>query len=301
MFLGTVAAKADVEISPESLNQVKSATIFLKVEINGTRRESRRTVYATGFLAKVVGDTGYIFARSEPFLPFDAFTWIDECVAIFSSGAKNETTLTAEVLAPDPYSTFTLLKVTGVPRSARPIEPVNLADVTETMRVYLLGFPLGRRFAQGTRNPAITISKGSVSAILRNQDDQVTSLRLDGDVNRGTEGGPVVDARGKLVGVVGGRVPNSGIGAAYPPGVVADLFDGTIGGARVRTRKVENGTAIVDIEASRLDPLDRLKTVTFHYLPESVVKERPRQSEDGWTPLQGAQKVDLRLGKTSAS
>ena len=62
----------------------------------------------------------------------------------------------------------------------------------------------------GKGNPAVTISRGGIAALVRDQHGQLTSLKLDEGLIPGG-GGPIVEERtGTLIGLLVGRTPRRG-------------------------------------------------------------------------------------------
>ncbi|MFO0887678.1 MAG: serine protease [Isosphaeraceae bacterium] len=93
------------------------------------------------------------------------------------------------------------------------------ATLAELMEVVVLGFPFGRGGAPGPdQYPSISINRGSISS-LRRKDGQVERIQLNAAVNPGNSGGPLLDPKGKVVGVIVGRVEaqfGAGIDLAIP-------------------------------------------------------------------------------------
>jgi S1-C subfamily serine protease len=97
--------------------------------------------------------------------------------------------------------------------------------------VSALGYPFGRALEVGRVSapdlvPEVSTSQGSVSA-LRSDDSGVRSaLQINGIVNPGNSGGPVLDERGYAVGVVRARVKgDAGIAFAIPINQAKDFLE----------------------------------------------------------------------------
>lgn len=97
--------------------------------------------------------------------------------------------------------------------------------------VSALGYPFGRALEVGRVSapdlvPEMSTSPGSISA-LRSDDAGVRSVvQINGIVNPGNSGGPVVDERGYAVGVVRARVKgDAGIGFAIPINQAKDFLE----------------------------------------------------------------------------
>src|SRR5260370_13854932 len=130
---------------------------------------------------------------------------------VFWSGTRKEQSYTAKGVASDRKRDLAILKLTNCKDLAKPIDIARAPNLQETMPVYVLGFPFGNSLSTNRGNPAITIGKGSISSIRPYDRDQVALVQIDGALNPGNSGGPVVDSQGRLVGVaVATRNPKMG-------------------------------------------------------------------------------------------
>ena len=120
---------------------------------------------------------------------------------VFNCGEPNEQVVKAQVLCQLEDPDMAILKVSSLKRVPEPIEYRQVAQLAETMRVFILGFPFGDSLAANHGNPNITIGTGSVSSIRRDKSGKVVKVQIDGALNPGNSGGPVVDGRGNLVGI----------------------------------------------------------------------------------------------------
>lgn len=135
---------------------------------------------------------------------------------VLGSGTKKERSYRAIVTASDRERDLAILKITGCKELPEPIDCTHALNLQETMPVYVFGFPFGEGLATNKGNPAITVGKGSVSSIRRNERDEITYVQIDGAINPGNSGGPVVDSQGRLVGVAVKTIRGAGIGLAIP-------------------------------------------------------------------------------------
>jgi serine protease Do len=98
-----------------------------------------------------------------------------------------------------------LVRVSGA--RAKPLELGDVADLAVGDKVMIIGSPVGLEF---------TVHEGSVSSLQRSAFG-VAYVQLDAKVNPGNSGGPVIDNRGRVMGIVtlkhGGA---EGIGLALP-------------------------------------------------------------------------------------
>src|SRR5205807_1157873 len=82
-------------------------------------------------------------------------------------------------------------------------EPLTLnpdAELSETQTVYVFGFPLGKALGK-----SITVSKSSISS-LRKENGELKEIQLNGGINEGNSGGPIVNEKGEVLGVAVGGV-----------------------------------------------------------------------------------------------
>lgn len=63
--------------------------------------------------------------------------------------------------------------------------------------------------------PSITVSTGHITA-LRKAGGKLATIQLDASLNPGNSGGPIIDAKGDVIGIVMEGIPGSGINVAIP-------------------------------------------------------------------------------------
>src|SRR5262249_11665542 len=171
----------------------------------------------------------------------------------------------------------------------------------ETMPVFMLGFPFGRVLSTTRGNPAITIGKGTVSSVRTNEFDEVAFVQLDGDLNPGNSGGPVVDARGRLVGIAVAKLSNTRIGMAIPPLELNRMLLGRVTSVGTRSLRVAEGVAEVELRVRLIDPLNQHRTVQAYYIREGALKEKPVAGKHRtWSALAGANRVEPEVKEQQA-
>ena len=118
--------------------------------------------------------------------------------------------------------------------SASDLPYVGLGDsdvIRSGQGVRALGYPFGRAIEVGRVSapdlvPEISTSQGSISALRADDAGVRTALQINGIVNPGNSGGPVVDERGYAVGVVRARVKgDAGIAFAIPINQAKDFLE----------------------------------------------------------------------------
>jgi S1-C subfamily serine protease len=118
--------------------------------------------------------------------------------------------------------------------SAPDLPYVALGDsdaVTSNQPVTALGYPFGRqlevgRVAAPDLVPDISTSSGTISALRADDAGQRRALQINGTVNPGNSGGPLVDRDGYAVGVIRARVVgDAGIAFAIPINQAKDFLE----------------------------------------------------------------------------
>ena len=69
------------------------------------------------------------------------------------------------------------------------------------MPLAAFGYPFGRMLAADKGYPAVSVNTGTITA-LRRKEGKLSTIQLDASVNPGNSGGPVVDKKGNLIGIV---------------------------------------------------------------------------------------------------
>jgi S1-C subfamily serine protease len=109
--------------------------------------------------------------------------------------------------------------------------PVDLGkdeDISETMPVWVFGFPFGKALAaQPGQYPSVSVNPSHVTA-RRTADGKLALVQLDGDLNPGNSGGPVLDAKGRVIGLVRSGLLGAGINFAIAVGRLREYLDSPI-------------------------------------------------------------------------
>jgi S1-C subfamily serine protease len=99
----------------------------------------------------------------------------------------------AEVVAADPYKDLAILKLSYNNLPYLPIAESRNVQVLDT--VIVLGYPLA-----GELGPDITASQGQINAL--REEGRIPLFQFDANVNAGNSGGPVLNDKGEVVGIV---------------------------------------------------------------------------------------------------
>jgi S1-C subfamily serine protease/regulation of enolase protein 1 (concanavalin A-like superfamily) len=283
------AASSDDGIPEAKLRQLKDATVYVKVY----GKEADAT--GSGFLIRVDGDAGLVVTNHHVIGAKPGRFTPERIELVFRSGTAREQVAPAQVVASDPDQDLAVLRVTagGLPA---PLDLKQTPKLRETMTVYTFGFPLGEDLARGRPNPAVTIGRATISSLREDRHGRLQRVQLDGEVNPGNSGGPVVDAGGRLFGIVVSKIVGTSISFAIPPAELTDLLKGRAASVVIRGLRVGDGAAEVDVEVPLLDPLHKLQAVELRHARQDALREMPRPDRDGnWSDLPGAERVTLRM------
>ena len=112
------------------------------------------------------------------------------------SGLPTETKMVGDVLGVDRASDLAVIRVADNPKLPTPLTLATKAP-TKLQKVYIFGFPFGESLGKN-----ITITEKKITAFRPDQKTGVLKeIQIDGGMNPGNSGGPVVNTRGSLVGV----------------------------------------------------------------------------------------------------
>jgi S1-C subfamily serine protease len=159
-----------------------------------------------------------------------------------------------------------VLRVRGVRDLPAPIDYGQEVELIETMPVYVFGFPLGEMLATAKGNPAITVGKGSVSSVRLNDRGDLATVQIDGDITPGNSGGPVVDAKGRLVGIAAATIRGRRIGFAIPGTELTSLLQGRVLDYHFISRPGGEGKIEVQVDLAVFDPFNNMRGITFYYV-----------------------------------
>lgn len=246
-----------------TIEEVKKACTYIKVDagdISGT---------GSGFLIGTDGKSGLvatnhhvIAAAARPRYTSKAPT----VTVVFNSGIADEKSMKADIIAYDDVADVAILRVEGPGPWPKPINPYNaLPKVTEGVDIQFWGFPKGAALATSAgANPAITLGKGNVASLRYTPSGKLDRVQINGTLNPGNSGGPLVDNDGRLVGlaVSGFKVEFAvGIGFAVPVDDLIALLEGRLMTTIFVPVGFEGGKAKFFVIVPVMDPMDRVDTV----------------------------------------
>ena len=134
---------------------------------------------------------------------------------IINAGERDERALSARIVGIDGDADLALLQTS----EAGPFVALSLGsseNLSETAPVTVFGYPFGTDLAlKNQRFPNVSVSSGTITALRKNR-GQLESIQLDAVLNPGNSGGPVLDAKGEVIGIVESGIEGAGINFAIP-------------------------------------------------------------------------------------
>lgn len=235
-------------LDPDALRKVKQATVYLRVDLpNGSASEG------SGFLCaapRIVVTNAHVLGmlRSDSLPP-------TRVQVVLHSGETGEKKTTATVLGVDRTNDLAVLRL---PDDVRPLpEPLpvdSAAQLIETQKVYIFGFPLGEELGKN-----ITVSESSVSSLRRDDKGILNQVQVNGGMHPGNSGGPVTDTRGVVVGVSVAIISGTQLNFAIPGDLVQQVLDGRFATAEVGAAYQSDNQVLLPVKLTCLDPLKKIR------------------------------------------
>lgn len=281
LFLLAFASRAAAQELPKAtLDKMKAGTVYVKAKLKfgeGT---------GSGFLFKKFGTVAYVITCDHVVSGASAVT------VVFGSGSAAEKTFEAQVLAADPSRDLACLALKDAKDLPAVIEIADKTTVQETDTVYVCGFPFGAALAGDKKNPDIAVSKVSVSSLRRDAAGDLENVQLGGDVNPGNSGGPCIDAKGKVVGVIKSGIRGSSTSFAVPPEQIQAFLKGRVKGVSFAILASSAKSAKYEVTLQLVDPLGTLKESGFCYVRAEDLTEEVNPDKNGrWPKAKGMKDV----------
>jgi Trypsin-like peptidase domain len=189
------------------------------------------------------------------------------------SGTNRSRTLIGRVVGVDRGTDLGLVRVLGKDLPD-PLALGTTRGLTETQGLYVFGFPFGVALGK-----EITVSRTSVSS-LRKSGESVSAVQLDGGMNPGNSGGPVVNEDSQVIGVAVSGVRGTAIGKAIPAESVGRFLNGRIVGSSADVPYRDGDKVMLPVTFDLIDPLGRLKNVEFQIWTGNPGPPRPASAKE---------------------
>ncbi len=291
----------------EILRRLKDATVLVNIKIGKTTLGN-----GSGFVVEVDGDRVLVATNrhvavvdmSELPARFQASDIRSTLEVVFRSGqGTEEQVLPAEIVAADLSGEMNVdlafLRVKGVTNPPRPLDPMNRIQPIEGMPYVAAGFPFAGviKIAENEGKPSVVITGGRVSSFKRDEFGQVLVLQVDGSVQPGNSGGPIIDEKtGKLLGVAVAKAAMADtIGFIVPADEVRRALAGRVGGMDLALEASnQQGIANLHVKAILMDPKMQVGGVVVRAAPASTVGKLTPDSQGNWQALPNTKPFELQ-------
>ncbi len=173
----------------------------------------------------------------------------DTVTLVLGAGGDNQKAIKAKVIRRDKDRDLALLKCEG--DHALPFVKLGSDEkLGELEDLVALGFPFGTELAKPGSYPAISVNAVAISSLRKDTKGALDRIQVDGALNPGNSGGPMMNLKGELVGVVVSGIRGAGITMAIPVGHVRRFVERPeilLAGPDV---KPEQRTAAVDFKVT---------------------------------------------------
>ena len=239
-------AAAPAEITPDLVRMVKKATVLLHVTDAQDQVAEGSGFFAIGqgIIVTNAHVVGMLYPHSKAPSKIDV---------VLHSGTDKETTLPGTLLGVDRTNDIAVLKVEG--NLPPPLLFGSTDDLVETQKVYIFGFPFGVELGKN-----ITVSESSVSSLRTNAAGELTQIQVNGGMQPGNSGGPVVNSQGLVIGVSVAVIRNTQINFAIPGQIVRSLLAGNILESKSGQPYRASSQVHVPLHYDCLDAYQRIRT-----------------------------------------
>jgi S1-C subfamily serine protease len=253
-------------ISVETTQRVKKATTQIRVTMAGgdVGEGSGFFAFERGLVVSNAHVVGMLHSMQKP----------KSIEVVINSGEPDEYQRAAHILGVDQEEDLALLELDGNKDSLpSPLAVDHLSPLFELQKVYIFGFPFGERLGKN-----ITVSESSISAFRRDPNGVLQQIQVNGGMQPGNSGGPLVDARGNVIGVSVAIIRGTQINFAVPAEKVYGLSQGRVLATNFgEPYKHDNGVRM-PIAISCLDPMSRLKGMKVDVWTGPAGAARPNNS-----------------------
>ncbi len=263
--IDAVSGELPAALANDSIQRVKRSTVQLRVtSASGDVGEgSGFCAIERGLVVSNAHVLGMLHSMEKP-------RAID---VVINSGETDEAHFNAIVLGADRDHDLALLRLDAESNSM-PLPPPLAVDaqspLTELQKVYVFGFPYGKQLGK-----SITVAESSVSSIRKNKDGSLHQIQVNGGMHPGNSGGPVVDARGSVIGVSVSGIKGTLINFAVPGEKVKGMIQGRVLAANFAEPYKDLDSIRVPFKITCFDPMARIKGMKIDIWTAPAGGDRP--------------------------
>jgi predicted Zn finger-like uncharacterized protein len=257
--------------------RVRRATVYLRVKLPDGSMATGSGFFGCKEARNIVLTNAHVVGMLSPESPRPVSVEV-----IVNSGEANEWKINARILGVDRASDLAVLDIGTSPHPLpEPLTVKPAGRLHELDDVYVFGFPHGEMLGK-----EISMRKASVSSF-RRKNGSLERVQVEGGMDHGNSGGPVVDNSGSVVGVaVAVWSTNKQIGLAIPGERVDAVLDGRISDLTVhQSYYLPDNKVAVPVVMDMIDPRNLVKEVGL----ELWTGDKPADDKAGTRPATTAQ------------
>jgi S1-C subfamily serine protease len=221
---GQKVPKGTESLSSEVLRKVKRGTVFIRA-----MHQDGHGGTGSGFFCfnkGLVVTNAHVVGMLNPADPEPSTLEV-----ILFSNERDELKLKGRVVRIDRKMDLALIQVPNSDKLPEPLSLVSSETLEETQPVFVIGFPFGESLGKD-----VTINRTSISSLRRDK-GVLREVQVNGGMNPGNSGGPVVDALGRVIGISvrirvdadeTGGLKNTGLNFAVPSDYAYHLGRGNL-------------------------------------------------------------------------
>ncbi len=139
----------------------------------------------------------------------------EQATLILRSGEKDQIRLSAHLVGLNFETDLAILQADQHTFNLTALTLGNSDTLSDAASLVAFGYPFGSELAPKQGNyPNISVNMGHVTA-LRKSKGHLESIQLDASLNPGNSGGPVLNEKGEVVGIVRDGLPETGLNLRY--------------------------------------------------------------------------------------
>ena len=204
LLMANLTTLFSASLPEESIDNIKKSTVYIEVKHTFPLTGEEIPTTGTGFFISNYGHVLTNYHVVQPHLSIYNINFpapITQITIIQNSGSKDHKALPATILTLDKDNDIAILRIKESVET--PFITIDSKEkLSETMPLWVFGYPFGDQFSVIQRGPEITVCNGSISALRHDDRGTLSKIQIDAPVNPGNSGGPVTSENGKVIGVV---------------------------------------------------------------------------------------------------
>ena len=213
VLMATLLARpaAAQTLKRETVDRLKAATVFIQVSQRDYLSGDEEVASGSGFFFHpngfVVTNWHVVRPFGVGFIELPLPRELTRIKVFINSGTLEEEVVDAALVAVDKEADLAILATPK--RNVTCLEAGRVEDLMETSPLWVVGFPLGEKFAIIERGPEVTLGRGTVTALRHDDQGKLQVIQTDAQFDSGNSGGPLTNAEGRVLGIAQSIVVNT--------------------------------------------------------------------------------------------